>query len=484
MAKILVLGSSGYIGTHLVPGLVQAGHSVRAASRNREVLIGRNWENVEITETDILSGKGLDEAVRDIDVIYYLVHSMASGKDYAEKDRQAATNVREAASRHQVQRIVYLGGLQPVGAASEHLSSRAETGDTLRKGNIAVTELRAGIIVGPGSAGFEVIRDLVNHLRVMITPRWVQSSTQPIALDDLLHYLIHVIDTQETLGEIYDVGGPEILTYEEMMRTYAKEIGRPLNVIRAPVLTTKLSSYWLGFVTAVPSSIARPLIDGLKWDLLADNTSIQELLPRKLHNYRESLRAAMEAERNASLSVHWASAALPYPGFGSEESFFSKQQHAQGVAKVSVNNLWDEVIRIGGLNGWYAYSWLWRVRGILDRILGGPGMRRRRRHAEELRVGDVLDFWRVVRVEPESRLTLLAEMKLPGRAILEFQLEPINSQSSRLRTVARFHPRGILGLIYWYVLLPLHPRIFNGITKILVKKAEAKNYQSSTKISQ
>ena len=199
MAKILVLGSSGYIGTHLVPELVQAGHAVKAASRNRDVLIGRNWGNVEIAETNVLSEEGLDEAVQGIDVIYYLVHSMASGKDYAEKDRQAATNVREAASRHKVQRIVYLGGLQPVGTASEHLSSRAETGNTLREGDIPVTELRAGIIVGPGSAGFEVIRDLVNHLRIMITPRWVQSSTQPIALDDLLHYRIQVIDIEETI---------------------------------------------------------------------------------------------------------------------------------------------------------------------------------------------------------------------------------------------------------------------------------------------
>jgi len=475
MAKILVLGSSGYIGTHLVPGLVRAGHTVRAASRNRDVLISRNWENVEIAETNVLSGEGLDEAVQGVDIIYYLVHSMASGKNYAEKDRQAATNVREAASRHKVQRMIYLGGLQPAGTASEHLSSRAETGNTLRKGDISVTELRAGIIVGPGSAGFEIIRDLVNHLRIMITPRWVQSSTQPIALDDLLHYLIHVIDAEETLGKIYDVGGPEIFTYEEMMRIYAQEIRRPLHIIRVPILTTKLSSYWLGFVTAVPSNIARPLIDGLKWDLLANTTLIQELLPLKLHNYKESLKAAMEAERSASLSIHWASAALPYPGLVSEESFFSKQQHAQDIAKVSVNNLWDEVIRIGGSNGWYAYSWLWKVRGVLDRILGGPGMRRRRRHAEELRVGDVLDFWRVVRVESESRLTLLAEMKLPGRAVLEFQLESINAETTRLRTVARFHPRGILGLIYWYLLIPLHPRIFNGITKNLVKKAEAKN---------
>ncbi len=483
MASILVLGASGYIGTHLVPRLVAAGHRVRAVSRHREVLEARGWRSVEIVEADALDETTLGAALRDIEVAYYLVHSMASGAGYAERDRRAARNFREAAARAGVRRIVFLGGLQPDSpgsqvtdeGASEHLASRAETGDVLREGSVPVTELRAGIIVGPGSAAFEVIRDLVNHLRVMVAPRWVRSRTDPIALDDLLTYLERVIEIEETAGGIYDVGGAETLSYHELMKQYAEAMGRRIFVIPVPVLTPRLSSYWLDFVTAVPRSVARPLIEGLKLHLLADDRAIRELVPILLQTYRDAVDAAIAAEREANFDGRWAEAALPYPGFGDEESsFFSKEEQASGVALVPVDMLWSEVRRIGGENGWYAYPWLWKLRGVLDRLIGGPGMRRRRRDADDLRVGDALDFWRVVRVEPERRLTLLAEMKLPGRAVLEFQLEPLGDRRARLTTVARFHPAGTVGLMYWYSLIPIHPRIFGGMTQILIGRAEAR----------
>jgi len=452
VTKILVLGASGYIGTHLVPRLVASGHRVRAASRHREVLEGRGWSGVEIVEADARSATSLDAALDGIEVAYYLVHSMASGSDYAKRDREAATIFRDAAARAGVRRIVFLGGLQPATAASEHLASRAETGEVLRAGPVPVTELRAGIIVGPGSAAFEVIRDLVNHLRVMVAPRWVRSRTQPIALDDLLAYLEGVIDVEATAGGIFDVGGPETLSYQELMKQYAETVGRRILVLTVPVLTPRLSSYWLDLVTAVPSSVARPLIDGLKLDLLADDRAIRALVPVPLSGYRAAIEAAIAAEREATRSGHWAEAALPYPGFGEgddEASFYAKEEHAEAVALVPIDQLWAEVRQIGGANGWYAYPLLWRMRGALDRLIGGPGMRRRRRDPNELRVGDALDFWRVVRVEPERRLTLLAEMKMPGRALLEFRLEALDDRRSRLTTVASFHPEGTLGLLYW-----------------------------------
>ena len=482
MSNILVLGASGYIGTHLVPRLAHAGHSVRAAARHRQPLEARGWTDVELVEADALSAPSLDAALKDIEVAYYLVHSMGAGSDYAERDRRAAHEFQNAAARAGVSRIVYLGGLQPTpttNATSAHLASRAETGDLLRAGPVPVTELRAGIIVGPGSVAFEVIRDLVNHLRVMVAPRWVRSRTRPIALDDLLAYLEGVIAIPEMAGATYDVGGSETLTYHDLMQQYAREIGRAIYVIPVPVLTPVLSSYWLDFVTAVPTRIARPLIEGLKLDLLADDRPIRALLPVPLLSYREAIRSALEAERTATISGHWAEAALPYPNFTDDASFFSKHVRVENTASITVEQLWNELTRIGGRNGWYAYPLLWKLRGALDRLVGGPGMRRGRRDNVDLRVGAALDIWRVVRVEPQRKITLLAEMKLPGRAVLEFQVNAIDSQHSQLSTEARFHPAGTLGLLYWYSLIPLHGRIFKGITRLILKRARARVERST-----
>lgn len=482
MSNILVLGASGYIGTHLVPKLVHAGHHVRAAARHREPLEARGWTDVELVEADALSESSLDAALEGIEVAYYLVHSMGAGSDYAERDRRAAHEFQEAAARAGVSRIVYLGGLQPTpstNGVSAHLASRAETGDVLRAGSVPVTELRAGIIVGPGSVAFEVIRDLVNHLRLMIAPRWVRSRTRPIALEDLLTYLEGVIKIPEMAGGIYDVGGSETLTYHDLMQQYAREIGRRIYVIPVPVLTPTLSSYWLDFVTAVPTRIARPLIEGLKLDLLANDQPIRTLLPVPLHNYREAVRSALEAERTAALSGHWAEAAFPYPNFTDDASFFSKHVRVESTASITREQLWDELTRIGGRNGWYAYPLLWKLRGAIDRLVGGPGMRRGRRDAVDLRVGDAVDFWRVVRVEPQRRITLLAEMKLPGRAVLEFQVNATDSQHSQLTTEARFHPAGTLGLLYWYALIPLHGRIFKGITRLILERAQIRADRSA-----
>ncbi len=303
MARVLVFGASGYIGTHLVPRLVEQGHCVRAAARHREILIGRGWHVVEPIEADALQPATLGPVLEGIEIAYYLVHSMAAGRDFPRLDRQAADNFCRAAERAGIKRIIYLSGLQPPDATSEHLVSRRETGDRLRAGKVPVTEIRAGVIVGPGSAAFEVIRDLVYHLPVMITPRWVRSRSQPIALDDLLAYLVRVPELEATAGGIYDVDGPEVLTYEQLMQQFAQMIGKhPLILpVPVPVLSPRLSSYWLDLVTAVPTNVARALIGGLKHDILADDKAIRTLIPTMpLQTFREAVRAALKAEREES----------------------------------------------------------------------------------------------------------------------------------------------------------------------------------------
>ena len=295
MTNVLVFGASGYVGTNLVPRLVARGATVRAVARRRAALEARGWAGVELVQADALAPATLAPALAGIEVAYYLVHSMAAGRDFPRIDRAAAENFRDAAAEAGVRRIVYLGGLQPSGKASAHLASRGETGAILREGSVPVTEVRAGVIIGPGSAAFEVIRDLVFHLPAMVTPRWVRSRSQPIALDDVLEYLVRLPELPEAAGAIYDVGGPEVLTYEALMRQFGELVGRRPLIVPVPVLTPGLSSYWLNFVTAVPTNIARALIAGLEEDVLADDAPIRALIPLKLKTYREAAEAALAA---------------------------------------------------------------------------------------------------------------------------------------------------------------------------------------------
>jgi uncharacterized protein YbjT (DUF2867 family) len=469
--KALVFGASGYIGSNLVGRLREAGFQVRAAARHRDVLEARRWQGVEIVEADALASESLPRAVEGIDVAYYLVHSMAAGPGFATLDRRAAANFREAAAAAGVRRIIYLGGLQPRDDASEHLRSRRETGDVLRQGSVPVTEIRAGIVVGAGSAGFEVIRDLVNHLPVMTTPRWVRSRTRPIALDDLLAYLVAVAKEPRAAGQGYDVGGSETLTYGQMLSTFAEVTGKRRLIIPVPVLTPRLSSYWLGLVTAVPAPVARPLIDGLRHDLIPDDRAIRDLIPLPLHSYREAIVAALEQERSLAVPARWTEGALAFRGFNPEVSYYSKGERTEVEAEASAENLWRVVASIGGDTGYYFANPLWRLRGLMDRLAGGPGLRRGRRHPSDVRVGDTLDFWRVVSLEPGRRLTLLAEMRLPGAAVLEFEILP-GDRTSRLVMTARFHPAGLPGLLYWYALAVAHRQIFRRMPAAMARRAE------------
>ena len=472
MARVLVFGASGYVGTHLVPVLVGRGLTVRAAARRRAVLEARDWPGVELVQADALTPDTLGPALEGIDVAYYLVHSMAAGREFPRLDREAAANFRDAAQRAGVRRIVYLGGLQPAGQASTHLASRGETGEILRQGKVPVTEVRAGMIIGPGSAAFEVIRDLVFHLPAMVTPRWVRSRSQPIALDDVLEYLVRLPEIAEAAGVIYDAGGPEVLTYAQMMREFGTLVGRRPLIVPVPVLTPQLSSYWLNLVTAVPTNVARALIEGLEHDVLADGAAIRALVPLPLKTYGEAARAALAAERAGAATPRWTEGSMLYRQNRPDFAFYAKQMHGEAVAAASADAVWREVAAIGGENGYYFLDSAWRVRGCVDELAGSVGLRRGRRDPQDVAVGDTIDFWRVVAVEPGRRLTLLAEMKLPGSAALDLEVRPEGPGRTRIVVTAYFHPAGAPGLLYWHALTPAHVVIYRGLAKAIAERAE------------
>jgi uncharacterized protein YbjT (DUF2867 family) len=468
----LVFGASGYIGTNLVEYLLAAGRRVRATSRSREVLEGRDWEGVEICTADALQPDTLDAVLADVDVAYYLVHSMAAGKAFPELDARAARNFAQAAARQGVRRIVYLGGLTPKDPESAHLRSREETGNVLREGSVPVTELRAGMIIGPGSAAWEVIRDLVNHLPVMVTPRWVFSRSTPIALPNLLKYLADVPLHEETAGQTYDVAGPDCLTYADIMRRYARLVGRRTLIIPVPVLTPRLSSYWLNLVTAVPANIARALIGGLSQDVIASDNNLDELIPQDLLDFEASARDALEADRQHAIPARWVESAAVVETFRPEYAFYAKQEEGQAISSASAADLWRVITGKGNDGDFFYAKWLWWLRRAIDYVIGGPSFRRGRRHPRDLRVGDVIDSWRVIALEPEKRLTLLMEMKAPGAGVLEFLVDDLGEER-RVTVRAYWHPAGVWGLLYWFLTLPIHAPLFRKMAEAITTRASA-----------
>jgi uncharacterized protein YbjT (DUF2867 family) len=469
----LVLGASGYIGSHLVARLAHEDVRLRAAGRDRRVLEARGWQDVELTEADALRPETLAPALAGVEVAYYLVHSMAAGRDFGRLDLSAAANFARAAGQAGLRRIVYLGGLVPPQAASEHIVSRRETGDVLRQGPVPVTELRAGIIVGPGSAAFEVMRDLVFHLPLMLTPRWVRAKSPPIALANLLEYLVQVPQLEQTAGRTYDAAGPEILSYQQMMNILAQEAGRrPPRVIPAPVLSPRLSSYWLKLVTAVPTNVARALIEGLRHDFTADPAELRRLIPQPLLDFRGSVRAAFETERETRVAARWTEGAFAMRKQRPDYAYYAKRASGSAVTAAPPAAVWPVVSAIGGNNRYYYLDSLWTLRELMDWVVGGPGLQHGRRHPTELRVGDTVDSWRVIGLEPERRLTLGFGMKAPGAGVLEFELEPLPGGGTRLVATAYWHPAGVWGLLYWYALEPAHRMIFDGMTREICRRAE------------
>ncbi len=470
----LVFGASGYIGTYLVPKLLAARVRLRVVSRQPRALEARGWPGVEVVGADALDPASLPAALEGIGIAHYLVHSMAAGRDFGRLDLTAAANFARAAGEAGVERICYLGGLVPEDARSEHIVSRRETGEALRRGPVPVTEIRAGIIVGPGSAAFEVMRDLVYHLPLMVTPRWVRAKSPPIALDNLLEYLVRAPALRETAGGIYDAAGPEELTYQAMMRILAEAAGRrPPWIIPVPVLSPKLSAYWLRFVTTVPTPIARALIEGLKHDFSARPEALRALVPQRLLGFRESVEAAFAAERNAQVQARWTEGAFNMRKGRLDYAYYAKRAGGSAIAEAPASAVWSVVAAIGGDNRYYFLNSLWTLREAMDWAFGGQGLRHGRRHPTELRVGDRIDSWEVIGLEPERRLTLAFGMRAPGAGVLELEIEPLPGNRTRVTATAYWHPAGVWGLLYWLSMEPAHRVLFKGLTQEIARRAEA-----------
>jgi uncharacterized protein YbjT (DUF2867 family) len=471
---VLVFGASGYVGSNLVDWLQKRGAPVRAAARNLRVLEARGWRNAELVQADALRPETLQPVLAGCDTAYYLVHSMAAGRRFGELDLEAAANFAAAAAQAGVQRIVYLGGLVPEDATGEHILSRQKTGEVLRQGTVPVTEVRAGIIIGPGSAAFEVMRDLTLHLPLMVTPRWVRAKSPPIALDNLLVYLDGVARKAEAAGQIYDAAGPEMVSYEDMMRMLADVAGkRRPRILPVPVLSPTLSSYWLGLVTAVPSDVAKALIGGLRHDFPADGGPLQQLVPQQLLGVHAAIERAFEAEREHRTAARWTEGVFAMRDFRHDTAFYARHASGETTSSASPAALWQQIIRIGGDNRYYYMNWLWWLRELLDWLVGGPGFSRGRRDPDDVRLGDVIDYWTVIGMEQERHLTLHFGMRAPGSGILEFDLQPEESERTRLTITAHWHPRGVWGLLYWFAMLPAHLFLFRGWSRRIARRAEA-----------
>jgi len=475
---ILVLGATGYVGKRLIPHLLEAGYRVRAAGRSVGKLKTSFWSNhplIEFISCDVLDASSLEKACEGCSAVYYLVHSMSPGqKDFAETDRKAAANMVKAAEKAGLERVIYLAGLGEEGKdLSKHLKSRREVEEILKRGKVPATILRAAMIIGSGSASFEILRYLVDRLPLMITPRWVSTESQPIAIRNVLYYLVGCLRVTETIGQTLDIGGNEILTYRKLMEIYAEEAKlRKRFVIPVPVLTPRLSSYWIHLVTPIHASIARPLAEGLRNKVIVKDIRILGLIPQRLLTAKEAIRLALD-ENQYYLSEPDAGKPLrPCEWSYPDDSPWAGGLVFEEKRSVSLDlppaEVWKPISQIGGETGWYYADWLWKFRGWIDQVLGGVGMRKGRTGGP-LKSGNTIDFWRIERTEPEKELSLVAEMKLPGLALLHFGILQKADGKTELTQTARFIPRGLAGILYWYLLYPFHHLIFNGMIQGIVK---------------
>jgi uncharacterized protein YbjT (DUF2867 family) len=482
----LVTGASGYIGGRLVPELLRAGHRVRCLARSPGKLRDHPWaQDTETIRGDVTDAGSVASAMRGIDVAYYLVHALGSGSGFEETDRRAARIFAAQAHAFGVRRIVYLGGLTPYGVPerelSPHLRSRAEVGRVFLEAPVPATVLRAAVVIGSGSASFEMLRYLTERLPVMVTPSWVRTRIQPIAVRDVLRYLVGSATMPDDVDRAFDIGGPDILTYREMMCRYAEIAGlRRRLIMPVPLLTPGLSSHWVGLVTPVPASIARPLTESLRHEVVTREHDIARYVPDRPGlplPFDEALGLALRRVREAQVATRWSSAAVPGapsdplptdPDWAGGSLYTDDRQVPVDASSAS---LWKVIEGIGGDHGWYSFPPAWAVRGLLDRFVGGVGLRRGRRDAERLRVGDSVDFWRVEEVEPGHLLRLRAEMRLPGLAWLEMYAETDGEGGTRYRQRALFHPRGLLGHAYWWSVSPFHALVFGGMARNITRAA-------------
>lgn len=475
---ILVTGATGYVGGRLVPALLERGYRVRCIVRDPRKLEERPWRNdsrVDIVQGDLSQVHELTEQLSGCHSAYYLIHSMESaGRKYVEQDELLAKNFAQAAANAGVERVIYLGGLGEMGTGlSHHLQSRRQVEETLASTGIPVTSLRAAMIIGSGSASFEILRYLVERLPIMITPRWVRTECQPIAIADVLYWLVECLITPETTGRKLEIGGPDVISYHNLMQVVAEELGlRHRLIIGVPVLTPRLSSAWISLITPVTYRIARPLADGLRNRVVVNDETVQELMPHQTLSVREAIREAISHTQAGEVPTHW-SAAGPIPG--DPDWAGGKVYIDQRAIEIDADpaTVFDAVCLVGGGHGWYAGDILWRIRGWMDQVVGGPGLRRGRRHPENVEYGEALDFWRVVGLQRNRSLLLHAEMKLPGTAQLGFELVPLEERTKLMMT-ARFRPRGLFGIAYWYAVVPLHHFVFSGMLKGIKRKAESR----------
>lgn len=480
--KVLVTGATGYVGGRLVPKLLEKDHEVTVVVRNAARLSDVPWrDQVTVVEGDLADKKTVDKATKSIDVLYYLVHSMSTSKDFHTLERAIATTVADSAKKAGVKRIVYLGGLHPDGELSRHLNSRKEVGDILLSSGVPTIALQAGVIIGSGSASFEMIRHLTEVLPYMPAPKWVRNFIQPIAIRDVLHYLLNAAELDSSVNRAFDIGGPDVFRYGQLMNGYAVEAGLKQRPIAAmPVLTPWLASQWVNLVTPIPRSLAVPIIESLLHDAVMKNHDIDDVIappPGGLTGYRKAVRLALARMREGEVETSWRNASvhgapadpLPTDPDWSGHTVYTDVRQVRSVAPPEA--LWRVVESIGGDNGWYSWPVAWAARGWVDKLVGGVGLRRGRRDQEKLVTGDALDFWRVEQIDPGRFLRLRAEMKLPGLAWLEFTVEPRDQGGSRLTQRAIFFPHGLGGRLYWLAVMPFHGIIFQAMASSMSKRA-------------
>lgn len=481
-APILVTGATGYVGGRLAPMLLERGWRVRAVARSLEKLACRPWAShprCELARADVLDLKSLCAALEGCRIAYYLVHSMGSaGQHFAEADLESARTFAKACAEAGVERIIYLGGLgNDSDQLSHHLRSRLETAKALASGPVPVTYLRAAAILGAGSASYEILRSLVERLPVMLTPRWVRTKCQPISVRNVLEYLVGCLEHPETTGQTYDIGGPDILTYEDLFQLYAEVAGlRRRIIIPVPLMSPGLSKFWVRLVTPVAPSVASPLIEGLRNEVICQDNRIREIIPLKLQSCRETFQAARRDLKDRLVPTCWADAGLvqapewlvcgdaPYSGGAVYEMGY------KALLQAPPEKVWPALEAIGGERGWYFADILWTLRGLVDRLMGGVGLGPGRRDPKCLLTGDAVDCWRVWEAQPPRLLVLLAAMKSPGEAALELSLAP-DAGGTQFTLLARFQPRGLAGLIYWYGMFVPHMILFTGLVKGLAQAA-------------
>lgn len=481
--KILLTGSTGYIGGRLAPLLLQREHELVCLVRDPRKLRDRPWagdDRVTLAEGDVSDSACVARAAAGCEAAYYLVHAMEAGShDFVTRDRELAQSFADAMRGESVGRVIYLGGLGELGSGlSEHLRSRREVETVLESSGVPVTSFRAAMILGSGSASFEILRYLVERLPAMVTPKWVSTRCQPISVVDVLGYLVDCLDLPESAGEDLEIGGPTVLTYRALMDEMQRQLGLAKRfVVPVPVLTPRLSSLWIGLVTPVSPAIARPLAEGLRNEVVVTNDRAEQLMPRHTLPPREAIRRALERIARNEVATRW-SAAGPIPGDPDWAGGTSFVDERTITINAPASDVFRAVCRVGGGHGWYAANVLWKIRGFMDQLIGGPGTRRGRRDVESVEFGEALDFWRVTGVERNKHLRLRAEMKVPGIAELAFKIEPTDTTESQLLTMtARFRPKGLIGLAYWYSVLPFHNIVFSGMLRGMKRAAETMDAQ-------